>query len=137
MNIPIINGVEYSWSSIKATIMGVPIVGITEIMYKDKQKIDGIKGAGAFDVAVGYGDVDFEASITLLKSEYDAIKKVAPNKRLQEIPPFSIQINYQQGVKIDTVILQSCIFKETGAKSATGDTSIKIELPLYVANIQQ
>ena len=37
--IPLINGIEYSWGDITATVGGVPVVGITAIEYGDDQVV--------------------------------------------------------------------------------------------------
>ena len=36
--IPLINGIEYSWGDITATVGGVPVVGITAIEYVSRSR---------------------------------------------------------------------------------------------------
>ena len=44
--IPLINGIEYSWGDITATVGGVPVVGITAIEYGDDQVVENTTGRG-------------------------------------------------------------------------------------------
>jgi hypothetical protein len=88
----LINGVNYSWSNIKFNLFGVPVVGITEINYTRKQAKENQYGAGVEPVSRGYGNVEYEADITLFLDEWRRIIAAAPSKDPLLIKPFPIQV---------------------------------------------
>ena len=53
MATPLINGINYAWANVKVIILGVPVVGITKIDYKIKQKKENQYGAGYEPVSSG------------------------------------------------------------------------------------
>ena len=67
--IPLINGIEYSWGDITATVGGVPVVGITAIEYGDDQVVENHYGAGRFPVSYSKGRVTPSAKIRRLAAE--------------------------------------------------------------------
>ena len=66
MATPLINGESYAWAQIVCTVLNVPIVGITEISYKEMQEKKDNYGQGKYPVSRGYGKIETEGSITLL-----------------------------------------------------------------------
>ena len=54
---PLINGKSYEWADIVVNVLGVPIIGITNIEYEEKQGMENIYGAGRFPVSRGYGKI--------------------------------------------------------------------------------
>ena len=56
MATPLINGINYSWANVKVILFGVPVVGITKIEYKTKQKKENQYGAGYEPISRGYGN---------------------------------------------------------------------------------
>lgn len=138
MDTPLINGISYSWGNIVLVLFGVPVKGITEIEYTSKQKKENNYGAGTKAVSRGYGNEEFDASITLYREELARIKAAAPGKNIMKIPPFPIQIAWiNETGQVDSVSLKACEFTELAFKAAQGDTSHKIKLPLIVADIQE
>lgn len=136
MKAPLINGKEYSWSSIVVNLLGVALTGITAISYQESQEIAAIYGAGNKPVASGDGQVSFEGSITLLSGDVRALELASPTGRLQDIPPFPVVVSYQAGEKITVHRLQACRFTQNGRSASTGDTSIAVEMPLFVGDIK-
>lgn len=138
METPLINGISYSWGNIVLVLFGVPVKGITEIEYTSKQKKENQYGAGTKPVSRGYGNEEFDASITIYREELTRIKTAAPGKNIMKIPPFPIQIAWiNESGQVDSVSLKACEFTELAFKASQGDTSHKIKLPLVVADIQE
>jgi len=75
---PLINGREYGWADITATIGGVPVTGITAIKYSEEMEKEDIYAAGRYPISRGYGRVKTTASITLLSGTVFALKSKAP-----------------------------------------------------------
>ena len=135
----LINGINYSWSNIKVILFGVPVIGITKIDYKTKQKKDNNYGAGYEPVSRGYGSKEYEGSIEIYTDELKRIIALAPGRDLMQIPPFQIQVIYedQLGILVSTDILEMCEFMEEGLSASQGDTKLLTSLPLAIGAIRR
>lgn len=135
--IPLINGKSYEYADIIVNILGVPVVGITAIEYSEKQNMENIYGAGKFPVSRGYGTIEPTAKITLLMEEVQAIMSVAPLGRLMDIPEFDISVVFLDSA-LTTVKhkLRNVRFMNNDIKSATGDTSIPVEIDLIISHVE-
>lgn len=139
MATPLINGVNYSWGNVKLILFGVPIVGITKIDYKTKQKKENQYGAGYEPISRGYGNKEYEGSIEIYTDELKRIIALAPNRDLMQIPPFQIQVIFEDatGVLVTTDTLEMCEFMEEGLSVSQGDTKILTSLPLVIGAIKR
>lgn len=136
MSNPLINGVNYSWANVKLVLFGVPVVGITNIEYKRKQKKENNYGFGIDPVSRGYGNKEYEGKITLYRDEWNAIIAAAPNRDPLDIPWFDIQVSFA-GTRVQPVldVLKACEFMEDPFTVAQGDTKILVEIPLIIGSI--
>lgn len=135
--IPLINGKSYEWADIQATVLGVPIIGITNIEYEEKQGMENIYGAGRFPVSRGYGKVEPTAKMTLLMEEVENLQTAAPLGRLQDIPEFDIIVMYLDSALITRKhVLKNVRFTNNKRGASSGDTSIPVELELIISHIQ-
>jgi hypothetical protein len=132
----LINGVSYAWVDINLVLFGVPVTGITKIMYKKKQNKENLYGAGAKPTSRGYANEEYEASIEIYSEVMRRIIDAAPNKDLLQIPPFDIPVVYgsTRTAPVKDVI-KMVEFTESGIDSNQGDTSIKVTLPLIVGDV--
>lgn len=136
MATPLINGINYSWANITLTLFGVPVVGITKIEYKRKQKKDNNYGAGSQPVSRGYGSVEYEGSIELYLDEWKRIIESAPLRDPLLIPPFDIQVNYAgRGILVESDTLKSCEFMEDNFTANQGDSKLMVTVPLIIGSI--
>lgn len=134
---PLINGKSYENSDIQVTILGVPVVGITNIEYEEKQAMENIYGAGESPVSRGYGKIEPMAKITLLMEEVENIMSVAPLGRLNKIPEFDIVVLYlDASLVLRKHKLRNVRFTGNNRKSSSGDTSIPVELELILSHIE-
>lgn len=135
----LINGINFSWSNVTLILFGVPVIGITKIDHKTKQKKDNNYGAGYEPVSRGYGMKEYEGSIEIYTDELKRIIALAPNRDLMQIPPFQIQIAYQDqiGGLVSTDILEMCEFMEEGLSASQGDTKLLTTLPLVIGGIKR
>jgi hypothetical protein len=135
----LINGVAYSWSNIKLILFGVPVVGITKIDYKIKQKKENNYGAGYEPVSRGYGNKEYEGSIEIYVDELKRIIASAPNRDLMQIPPFKIHVIFESndGILVTEDRLLMCEFTEEGLSASQGDTKLLVSLPLVIGAIER
>ncbi len=132
-----INGTIYGWPSLTANILGLPLVGIQGIDYKDSQETDLIYGAGNYPVGIGLGNIKCDGKLTLLLNEVEALTRVAPNGRLQEIPPFDITVTFTgKSGELVTHKLRGCVFTENALSVKQGDKVIAVECPLLISFIE-
>lgn len=129
------NGQVYSWSGTRINIAGVDIVGITAISYSESETIEPIYAQGNRPVGMGRGPVEYSASITLLADEVQRLQQASPTGRLQDLPAFDLPVVFQAGLKIMTDRLQYVKFKTNNRELAQGDTSISVELELFIGGI--
>ena len=132
-----VNGINRGWGDILLVLFGIPVVGITEISYKDKQNKENQYGAGNEPVSRGYGKIEYEASLTLYREEWEAIIQASPDKKPRKIPPFEIQVLLLPtgGGQAATDVLKNVEFLEDDMSSKQGDTSIMVTIPLIIAGI--
>lgn len=134
--IPLINGVEYSWGDITATVGGVPVVGITAIEYGDEQVVENHYGAGRYPVSRSKGRITPTAKITVSMSEVIGWQEKSPTGRLQDLAPFTIIVAYipEDGqVVMDKI--KNCQFKKNARTWKEGDTRQLVDLELMPSHI--
>lgn len=132
----LINGKSNEWADIVINILGVPFTSAQEIEYDNPQNMENVMGAGNKVISRGYGDFNPTGKVTLLMEEVEALQAVAPQGVLQRIPEFDITVFYfDPSLPPRTHTLKGCRFKNNGRKSSRGDTSIKVELELIVADV--
>lgn len=138
MATPLINGINYSWGNITLNLFGVPVVGITKIEYKAKQKKDNNYGAGSQPVSRGYGNYEYEGHIEIYTDEWKRIIAASPNRDPLSIAPFDIQVVYAgRGLTADKDVLRSCEFLENPLTANQGDTKLMVTIPLIIALIER
>lgn len=122
---PLINGFEYSFADIQVKIGAAEIYGITELNYDIEQAKENIYGAGENPVSRGRGTKQFTASMTLLGSEIEILRRLGSGD-LTNLAAFDLQVSYTPPdvTKLTTHILQNCEFTQSPAGGATGDTSL-------------
>ncbi|WP_055394765.1 hypothetical protein [Flagellimonas eckloniae] len=124
------------WNSVTCRLLGRDVIGITELMYKDSMEIEGVKGAGPFDIGVGEGNYNAEASITLTQEERLALlDSLPPGKRIQDIDAFPIIAAYDYTGTIYKDVIRACRFKNNGVEVKQGDKSIAFKFELYTPAI--
>lgn len=139
MATPLINGINYSWANVKVILFGVPVVGITKIEYKTKQKKENQYGAGYEPISRGYGNKEYEGNIEIYSDELKRIIASAPNNDLMQIPPFKIHVLFESGlgVLVTEDVLSMCEFTEEGLSASQGDTKLLVSLPLVIGQISR
>ena len=136
--IPLINGVEHGWANLIVNIAGVPVVGIVAIDYEDDQAVDNIYGAGQTPISRGYGNITPKASITLLRSEAEALRSASGTRRLQDIAPFDIIVCFVPviGGTMITHKIRNCQFTKDALGIKQGDTKNEQQFDLVPSHIE-
>lgn len=133
----LINGRAYDWASIKVKFLGIQIFGITALNYKVARDKVNNYGAGTEPVSRGYGNRNYESSITLEMNEVRRIQAaLAPGQDLTDIPPFPIIVQYMVGSVITTDVIENAEFLEQNVDVSQNDPRIEMELPLIIAGIK-
>jgi hypothetical protein len=116
--------------------MGIPLMGITDINYEEKQDMDNIYGAGNRPVSRGYGRITYEGNLTIAMEELESYKKASPTGRLQDIPEFPIVISFlPDSGTIVTHKIKYVRFKNNGRKIKEGDMKIEHQIDLVIGDI--
>lgn len=132
----LINGQAHSWSQIVLSIGQTEVVGIKKISYKDEQEMQNNYGQGNKPVSRAYGNITYEASVTLHMAEIQALQNASPTGRIQDIKEFDVLIAFipEDGTIVKHK-LEKCRFKNNGRDMSQGDMEVETELNLIVGNI--
>ena len=125
------------WSSITTNMLGRDLEGISMLAYSDSETKENVYGAGKYPIGRSRGNYEPEASIGLYKEEVDALKlSLAPGKRLQDIAPFDIIVQYANNDgRIVKDILHNVEFTNDGIDISQGDGTIITEYELICSHI--
>jgi len=134
----LINGVNYSWSSIQVVLFGVPVQGIVSIEYKKKQAKTNNYGAGKKPVSRGYGREEYDGSIEIYTDEWKKIIAASPNRNPLEISWFDIPVLYGNSLADATSdTLLAVEFMEDPFSAKEGDTKLTVKIPLIIGDIKK
>lgn len=138
MAIPLVNGVQHSWASIKINILGRTVVGVVAIDYGMEHAKENQYGAGDEPVYRGYGNKTYKASITLAQFEVIGIQQAALGAGITSIPPFDIPVVYMPvgGSQQITDVIQSVEFVNNVREWKQGDTKQDVKLDLIVGGVK-
>lgn len=139
MATPLINGINYNWANIKLVLFGVPVVGITKISFKSKQKKENNYGLGNKPISRSYGNYEYEGSIELYTDEWKRIIAASPNRDPLVIAPFDIPVLYGTNAinPENKDVLKSVEFLENPFDASQGDTKLMVSIPLIIADIER
>jgi len=133
---PLVNGVAYTHADIVLNIFGTPQVGVTAIEYSDMQNITPNYSTGQKATSVGFGTVECTGRITMTFELVQALQKIAPNGRIQNIPFFTIGVNYlPEGGVLVRHALRKVKFKGRNVTSSTGNSQIEEVIELFIGDI--
>jgi hypothetical protein len=138
MALPMVNGVAYGWSNITLILFQVPVVGIVDISFNEKQAKENVMGWGEKPIARGSGNFEYEGSIELYVEEWKKIIAASPGRNPLKIPPFDIPILYGGSrVKYTKDTLKFVEFLENPFNAKQGDTKLTVKIPLIIGDIER
>ena len=140
------NKVAYSWSMITlaSTALGIDegstvLEGVSGIKWSKKRKIESNYGLGGRPCSRGFGNISYEASITMDYATQQGLRSTYGS--LMDIGEFDLIVSFANPMASDdwvtsTVTLKGCIFSEDGMESQQDDTNITHEFDLNPFDIQ-
>lgn len=137
-----INNVAYSWSMVQlqTNLTGesesAPIlVDCTAISWNTERKIEPIYGLGGQPRKRGFGNVTYEASITLPYGTQVALREKSSDGTLLGLGEFNLIVSWvndlAQNVTTETVTLAGCVLAQGGMDAKQDDTSLTKEFNLH------
>lgn len=142
----IINNVAYSWSMItlSSTALGIEegstvLEGVSALKWNKKRKIEPNYGLGGKPVSRGFGNISYEASLTMDYATQQTLRSTFGS--LMDIGEFDLIVSFANPMASDdwattTITLEGCIFSEDGMESQQDDTNITHEFALNPFNIK-
>lgn len=124
------NSREYQWSDITVTVGGRIIEGFRGIEYKDTKEKEALYGKGDQPVSIQHGNVSHEGSLTVTRSEYQALREAGGGTLLDM--QVDITISYGDPAKGDTMRTDKLLgveFTEEPDSWSQGDKYSEHQLP--------
>lgn len=125
-----VNTREYEWSDVTVVLAGRPVTGIRGVKYSAKQEKELLHAKGNKPHSIQRGNKTYDGEITLLQSEYEALKQACGG----DILDVSLDIiasygNPSQGDVITTDALLGVEFTEDNTEWKQGDKFQEKALP--------
>ncbi|MCP3682136.1 MAG: hypothetical protein GY861_05535 [bacterium] len=134
--VALINGIAYDYTRIIVNILGVPVKGITEVNYVQEQEKTNNFGTGEKAHSRGRGPKDTSGSFGIAMNEVEALRAVAPNGNLLDIPPFDVTIFFDVTGKTKKHTLTDVEFTNDGVESSQGDTDIARTFDIVIGDLE-
>lgn len=131
------NSREYEWSDIAVVLAGRLVTGLRGVKYSQKQEKELIYGKGNKPMAIQHGNVDYSGEVTIIQSEYEALKKACGGNVLQA--SFDLVVAYgdpSKGVANITDTLLNCEITEDNTEWTQGDKFQEKTLPIIFLDIK-
>lgn len=110
-------------------------VDCTSISWSTERNVESIYGLGGQPRKRGFGNVTYEASITLPFSTQITLREASSNGTLLGLGEFNLVVSWvndlSQSISTETVTLAGCIFTQSGMEANQDDTSITKEFDLH------
>lgn len=132
----LVNGVEYDFTQIRVSLLGVTLAGVKEITYTTEQEKSNNKGSGVEPVSRGRGAKDYSGSLELAMTDVLALRAASPTGDLTDLPPFTIVVTYLNSKQFITDTLTQVEFTSDGSGGSEGDTDITTTLKMLPGGIE-
>ncbi len=124
------------WNSVTVNLLGRDVEGITEVDYSDKKGKENVYGKGDMPIGRGSGNYEAKASVVLSLEEEMAIQKSLPRgKRLTDIAPFDVLVEYEYGGYMYRDRIRNCEFTGRSVAVKQGDKKIANKHELIPSHI--
>lgn len=124
------NSREYEWSDINVVMAGRNVTGFRAVSYTSKQEKEALYAKGNKPHSIQRGNKSYEGSISLVQSEYEALKQAAGGDILDA--SIDLVVSYGNPTKGDTIVtdlLQGVEFTDDNTEWKQGDKFQEKELP--------
>ena len=131
-----INGEEYAYEDIMATINGVVCDGLIEVEYTTQKDFNEIYGRGADPHTLGRGKKSYGAKLVVLQSVVEGIQRGLPRGKDLTDVTVEVTVSYApEGVVITTDQIQRARISEVKKGMKNGDGNMTVDLPLKTPKI--
>jgi len=121
---------EYEWSDVSVVVAGRVVTGLRGIKYTSKQEKELLYAKGNKPHGIQHGNKDYSGELTLLQSEYEALREAAGGDVLDA--SFNIVACYGNPTKGDTITTDTLVnveITEDGTEWKQGDKFQEKTLP--------
>lgn len=121
---------EYEWADINVVMAGRNVTGFRAVSYTSKQEKEVLYAKGNKPHSIQRGNKSYEGSISLVQSEYEALKQAAGGDILDA--SIDLVVSYGNPTKGDTIVtdlLQGVEFTDDKTEWKQGDKFQEKELP--------
>lgn len=132
----LVNGINYSWANLTNIAFGVPVIGITAINWKKKQNKENNYGWGTEPISRGYGNKEYEGSMTVYKDWWATVVAATATKDGTDVAPFDWTMFLAgPGIVPITHTLKNFEWLEDSFNSNQGDTKLTMDIPFIFAGV--
>lgn len=125
-----VNTREYEWSDVNVVMAGRPVTGLRGVKYSAKQEKELLHAKGNKPHSVQRGNKTYDGEITLIQSEYEALKQACGGDILDaSMDIVAAYGNPSAGDVITTDILVGVEFTEDTTEWKQGDKFQEKTLP--------
>lgn len=132
----VVNSEEFAWSDAQVVLLGRTVNGITAFKYKKSQSKELRYGRGNQPNGVKRGNYKYDGSITVLKSELEALKDASKDGDILSLKNFDIVFCYvAEDGTLKTDVAKYVEFTESEEALKQGDGNGEYELPFIALRI--
>lgn len=125
-----VNTREYEWADITVVLAGRPVTGLRGVKYSAKQEKELLFAKGNKPYSVQRGNKSYEGEVTLLQSEYEALKQACGGDILDASMDMVVSYgNPSAGDTITTDMLIGVEFTEDPTEWKQGDKFEEKSMP--------
>lgn len=136
MSIAVINGRAYDHSTIIVSYLGVPLPSVSTLDYGEDQDKAYNNGTGNRPVSLGQGAIAASGTVELSMNDVEAIRDVAPNGSLLQIPAGDLTITFLNPQKPVSHTIKNLVWTSDRPSSSEGSTDIKLSMDFVASNIK-
>lgn len=132
-----VNTREYEWSDVTVVVAGRPVTGLRGVKYSAKQEKELLHAKGNKPHSIQRGNKTYDGEITLLQSEYEALKQASGGDILDaSLDIVAAYGNPTAGDVITTDVLVGVEFTEDNTEWKQGDKFQEKTLPFLFIDLK-
>lgn len=136
----IVNGKTYDWGDITISLIPTSpvLVSCSSISFDETLEAEGVYCKGRSPIAFGTGKWSGSGKLTMLKTEFDILQKLAATTGILNMDPRITHINILYGPNLQGVIpvanttLQAVRFTKISESASSGDKELKVDMDFII-----
>lgn len=132
-----VNTREYEWSDVNVVLAGRLVTGLRGIKYSGKQEKEALYAKGNKPHSIQRGNKSYDGEITLLQSEYEALKQASGGDILDA--SFNVVASYGNPSNGDVITVDTLVgveFTEDNTEWKQGDKFQEKTLPFIFLDLK-